>query len=118
MTQYACVVDFTNDMLIRLFDIVRAPLGSNCVVSLSKAHLLPKSTGNTQEAGLRPNMTEKLFTGTLRINQPTNLFDIEPLESNFDMVTLWPTKVRIISSYFCSKHSLYVHGRTSSQSMS
>ena len=23
---------------------------------------------------LRPNMTEKLFTGTLRINQPTNLF--------------------------------------------
>ena len=29
---------------------VRAPLGSNRVVSLSKAHLLPKRTGNTQEA--------------------------------------------------------------------
>ena len=29
---------------------VRAPLRSNRVVSLSKAHLLPKSTGNTQEA--------------------------------------------------------------------
>ena len=29
---------------------VRAPLGSNRVVSLSKARLLPKSTGNTQEA--------------------------------------------------------------------
>ena len=29
---------------------VSSPLGSNCVVSLSKAHLLPKSTGNTQEA--------------------------------------------------------------------
>ena len=29
---------------------VRAPLGSNRVVSRSKAHLLPKSTGNTQEA--------------------------------------------------------------------
>ena len=28
---------------------VRVPLGSNRVVSLSKAHLLPKSTGNTQE---------------------------------------------------------------------
>ena len=28
---------------------VRAPRGSNRVVSLSKAHLLPKSTGNTQE---------------------------------------------------------------------
>ena len=26
------------------------PLGSNRVVTLSKAHLLPKSTGNTQEA--------------------------------------------------------------------
>ena len=29
---------------------VQAPLGSNRVVSLSKVHLLPKSTGNTQEA--------------------------------------------------------------------
>ena len=28
---------------------VRAPLGSNRVVSLSKAHLLPESIGNTQE---------------------------------------------------------------------
>ena len=28
---------------------VRAPLGSNRVVSLSKAQLLPKSTGNPQE---------------------------------------------------------------------
>ena len=52
---------------------VRAPLGSNRVVSLSKAHLLPKSTGNTQEA-VAPSqyyMTENFFTGTLRINQPT-----------------------------------------------
>ena len=29
---------------------VRASLGSNRAVSLCKAHLLPKSTGNTQEA--------------------------------------------------------------------
>ena len=29
---------------------IRTPLGSNRVVSLSKAHLLPKSTGNTQQA--------------------------------------------------------------------
>ena len=50
---------------------VRVPLGSNRVVSLSKAHLLPKSTGNTKEAVAPPNMTEKLFTGTLRINLPT-----------------------------------------------
>ena len=33
---------------------VRAPLGSNRVVSLSKAHLLPKSTGNTQKAVAPP----------------------------------------------------------------
>ena len=50
------------------------PHSGHRVVSLSKTHLPPKSTGNTQEEGLRPNMTEKLFTGTLRIkstNQPT-----------------------------------------------
>ena len=31
-------------------EVGRVPLGSNRVVSLSKVHLLPKSTGNTQEA--------------------------------------------------------------------
>ena len=36
--------------LIPLRSGVRAPLGSNLVQSLSKAHLLPQSTGNTQEA--------------------------------------------------------------------
>ena len=37
------------------------------VVFLSKIHLLHKSTGNIQEAVmLRLDMTEKLFTGTLR----------------------------------------------------
>ena len=30
--------------------VFEPPFGSNRVVSLSKAHLLPKSTGNTQEA--------------------------------------------------------------------
>ena len=70
---------------------VRAPLGSNRDMSLSKAHLIPKSTGNTQEAVALSNMTEKLFTGTLRIIQPTNhrgfkgriLVLIEPLTLNF-----------------------------------
>ena len=47
-------------------------LGSNRVVSLSKAHLLPKKYQIIpRKRWLRPNMTEKLFTGTLRINQPT-----------------------------------------------
>ena len=50
---------------------VRAPLRSNRVVSLSKACLLPKSTGIHRRRWLRLNMTEKLFTRTLRINQPT-----------------------------------------------
>ena len=40
-------------------------------MSLSKIHLPPKSTGNTQEAvaPIRPDMTEKLFTGTLSKNE-------------------------------------------------
>ena len=32
----------------------------------------PKVLGIPRKGWLRPNMTEKLFTGTLRINQPTN----------------------------------------------
>ena len=43
------------------------PHSGHHVVSLSKTHLPLKSNGNAQEAGLRPNTTEKLFTGTLRI---------------------------------------------------
>ena len=38
-------------------------------VSLSKRHLLPKSTGIPRNRWLRLNMTEKLFTGTLNKNQ-------------------------------------------------
>ena len=50
-----------------------SPFESNRVVSLSKAHLLPqKVLVIPRKRWLRPNMTEKLFTGTLRINQPTN----------------------------------------------
>ena len=41
------------------------PHSGRRVVSLSKIHLPPKkSTGNTQERWLRPDMTEKLLTGT------------------------------------------------------
>ena len=49
---------------------VRAPVRSNRVVSLSKAHS-PKVLVIPRKRWLRPNMTEKLFTGMLRINQPT-----------------------------------------------
>ena len=45
---------------------VRAPLGSLCSV-LEQDIFTPKNTGNTQEPRLRPNMTEKLFTGMLSI---------------------------------------------------
>ena len=51
---------------------VRAPLGLNHVVSLSKAHLLPKVLVIPGKQWLRPNMTEKWFIWTLRINQPIN----------------------------------------------
>ena len=43
----------------------------SCCV-FEQAHLLPKSTGNTQEAVAPSNMT-KLFTGMLRIIQSNNL---------------------------------------------
>ena len=39
------------------------------VVSLSKIHLPPKSTGNTRKRRFHPDMTEKLFTGTLSKNE-------------------------------------------------
>ena len=35
----------------------------------------PKVLVIPRKRWLRPNMTEKLFTGTLRINQPTNLLE-------------------------------------------
>ena len=38
---------------------------------LEQDTLLPESTGNTQEAVLRPDMTEKLLTGTLSLNTNT-----------------------------------------------
>ena len=48
------------------------PHSGRLVVSLSKIHLPPKSTGNTQEGVAHPNMTEKLFTGTLSENKTKN----------------------------------------------
>ena len=55
---------------------VRAPLGSNRVVSLSKAHLLPKSTGSTQEAVASSQHDWKIVYRDVKnqsTNQPTNL---------------------------------------------
>ena len=50
---------------------VRVPLGSNRVVSLSKAHLLPKSTGNTQEAVATSQHDWKIVYQDIK-NQSTN----------------------------------------------
>ena len=50
---------------------VRAPLGSNRVVSLSKAHLLPESTGNTQEAVASSQHDRKIVYRDVK-NQSTN----------------------------------------------
>ena len=49
---------------------VRAPLGSSRVVSLRKAHLLPESTGNTQDV-VAPS--KNCLPGRKKSNQPTNL---------------------------------------------
>ena len=76
---------------------VRAPLGSSRVVSLSKAHLLPKKVlGIPRKRWFRPNMTEKMFTGTLRINQPTNLCILYFIESRNEKIcrrTVQPQKI-------------------------
>ena len=55
----------------------RAPLGSNRVVSLSKAHLLPKSTGNTKEAVAPSQHDGKIVYRGVKnqsANQPTKIF--------------------------------------------
>ena len=36
---------------------------------------------------LRPNMTEKVFTGTLRINQPTKSLDLEAMVVVFGFIS-------------------------------
>ena len=69
---------------------VQAPLGSNPVVSLRKAHLLPKSTGNAQEA-VGPSQHYRKIVYRDNKNQSTNhrgfkgriLVLIEPLTLNF-----------------------------------
>ena len=43
-----------------------------CTFTPQKVLVIPR------KRWLRPNMTEKLFTGTLRINQPTNLLVLNP----------------------------------------
>ena len=52
--------------------------GVNRVVSLSKAHLLPKRVWViSRKLWLHPNMTEKLFIGTLRIKPNQKSIDSE-----------------------------------------
>ena len=60
---------------------VRAPLGLNRVVfTPQKVLVIPR------KRWLRPNMTEKLFTGTLRINQPTNQLNANVHYKTFNSV--------------------------------
>ena len=58
------------------------------VVSLSKKHLPPKSTGNIQEAVALSHMTEKLFTGTLSKNETKRKY-----------AKLMPQKVELRQNY-------------------
>ena len=64
----------------------RAPLGSNRVVPLSKAHLLPKSTGNTQEAVAPSQHDWKIVYRDVK-NQSTNHLNLDQL-ANLHCVTL------------------------------
>ena len=49
--------------------IFRCPRAANSIVT---CRIPPKVLVIPRKRWLRPNMSEKLFTGTLRINQPTN----------------------------------------------
>ena len=51
------------------------------VVSLSKAHLLPTVLVKPRKRWLRPDMTEKLLTGTLSLNTNKQTFVINDLYS-------------------------------------
>ena len=67
------------------------PHSGHRVVFLSKTHYLPKILVIHRKRWLRPNMTEKLFTGTLRIkssNKPTKPLGIR-------IVYWWNTKITI-----------------------
>ena len=55
-------------------------------MSLSKAHYSPKVLVIPRKRWLRPNMTEKSFTGTLRINQPTN--QLQPSEPKREITNI------------------------------
>ena len=55
-----------------------------------------------RKRSLRPNMTEKLFTGTLRINQPTNFL------KQFNNVVLRQDDMRLLMSFIGSVGILIV----------
>ena len=76
---------------------VQAPLGSNRVVSLSKADLLPKSTGNTQEAVALSQHDWKIVYRDVKnqsTNQPTNqlLFS----KANSYLITIWKYQFQLL----------------------
>ena len=96
---------------------VGAPLGSNRVVSLSKAHFTPqKVLVIPRKRWLRPNMTEKLFTGTLRINQPTNQLSekvfrlqIVMLPGREYIVATLSVCLSFIPSHFCPENICFAN---------
>ena len=65
----------------------------NRVVSLSKTLYSPKVLVIPRKRSLRPDMTEKLLTGTLNLNTT----------SNFYIATLRFTRIYLLFSYFCFK---------------
>ena len=70
-------------------------------MSLSKAHLLPqKVLVIPRKRWIRPNMTEKLFTGTLRINQPTN----QPLPKQLYVLISSFKYVHNMRTFVCDYH--------------
>ena len=71
-TRWGCGGLVVNNSDSRSRDWVFEPHSGRRVVSLSKTYIPPKVLVIPRERWLRPNMTEKLFTGTLSIKQTKN----------------------------------------------
>ena len=67
--------------------------GQTVLCPLARRIYFPKVLVIPRKRWLCPNMTEKLFTGTLRINQSSNLLNIAgktKLHNILDVFEFWP----------------------------
>ena len=102
MVNYRAAVPCRNSFPVYLTLKIKISSTCNRFVSLSKAHLLPKVLVIPRKRWLRPNMTEQLFPGTLRINQPTNQF-LHESQNRFEDEVVFP---QLVVNKHASVHDL------------